>query len=70
MNKIAYKTEAAAEMIGVSKRTLEEWREQGKGPAYSRLSERLVVYPHATLVKYLDRYLVRTIDQPAPEVGK
>lgn len=70
MVRLSYKTQEAADLLGVSKRQLEEWREQGKGPAYSRIGPKLVVYPHATLIKYLDRHLVRTIDQQDPAVGQ
>ncbi|MFP5223150.1 MAG: helix-turn-helix domain-containing protein [Acidobacteriota bacterium] len=69
MNKIAYKPEEAAEQLGVSVRLLEDWRKQGIGPGYSRIATKKIVYPHASLVKFLERHMVRTVDHPDQAIG-
>ena len=47
------KTTAAAEYCGVSKSLLEKLRLEGRGPAYIKLSPRLVVYSSADLDAWL-----------------
>lgn len=44
---------AAAAFLGVSKRTLENWRTKGGGPRYLKLTERLVRYRVADLTLWL-----------------
>lgn len=46
-------TEHAAKYLGVSPRTMEKWRYQGRGPTYIRPGGRRVVYK----VDALDAYL-------------
>lgn len=43
------RTEAAAEFLGVSKRTLEKWRRLRIGPEWVRLGARLVLYDRRVL---------------------
>lgn len=43
---------AAAAMIGVHTKTLEHWRQDGQGPAYSRHSNR-VLYRRADVEQYI-----------------
>lgn len=38
------RTPQAAEVLGITDRTLERMRERGDGPPYTRLSRRLIVY--------------------------
>ena len=47
------KTTAAAEYCGVSKSLLEKLRLEGRGPAYIKLSPRLIVYSPADLDAWL-----------------
>lgn len=48
-------TAAAAERLGVSPRTLEKWRQEGKGPAYVRLGSKKVSYRDAALDTFVTR---------------
>lgn len=50
----ALTTEKAAEIIGVDKRTLENWRSLGRGPAYIKISKRAIRYLYSDLIKYRD----------------
>lgn len=53
-------TEAqAAEFLGVAKRTMQDWRTHGRGPAYYKLGKR-VVYDATDLQGYLDDNRVET----------
>lgn len=45
LDEIAAPTKVAAQMLGVSPRTMANWRAQGKGPDYVRLGE-----PHSAVV--------------------
>lgn len=50
--------EEAAEMLGVSVRTLQAWRYRGGGPPYVRISSRCVRYNHATLSQWAAEHMV------------
>lgn len=53
-------TEAqAAQFLGVSQRTLQDWRTNARGPAFYKLSKR-VVYDETDLQAYLARNRVET----------
>jgi hypothetical protein len=52
-------TAGAAAHLGLSARTLEKWRTQGRGPRYSRPGRR-VVYRVADLDAYLEATAVGT----------
>lgn len=39
----------AAALLGLSRRTMQEWRRLGKGPKYKKLGERAVRYELETL---------------------
>jgi excisionase family DNA binding protein len=47
-------TEEAARVLGVSKRTMEDWRLIGSGPVFRKLGNRLVRYAQADLRRYVD----------------
>ena len=44
----------AAAIIGVDKRTLDNWRSLGRGPAYIKVSKRLIRYLLDDVVAYRD----------------
>lgn len=56
-------TKEAARSMGLSIRTLEEMRKDATGPAYVRISQRCIRYPRHLVNEYLEKNLVRTIDQ-------
>jgi len=56
-----YSTPMAAEYMGLSHRTLETWRRDGKGPRYRKVG-RLVRYDPADLDTFLDSVYVETPD--------
>ena len=56
-------TKEAARAMRLSVRSLEDMRRDGKGPAYVRLSARCIRYPRRLVTEYLEKHLVRTIDQ-------
>ena len=47
------KTSVAAEILGVSVRTLEDWRAKGKGPKYVRIGK-MVRYEVGALESYIE----------------
>ena len=59
-------TPAAAAMIGLSTKTLEQWRGQGRGPAFYRLGRpgKKIVYKVTDLEAFMVQSRVATIDQP------
>lgn len=50
---LAYNTADAARLIGVSPKTLLNWRYEGKGPEYVRVSRSLVLYRRDDLDAWL-----------------
>ena len=48
------KNDEAAKILGVKKRTLDNWRSLGRGPAYLKLSGRAVRYLLDDLLSYRD----------------
>ena len=46
-------TTAAAVYLGVSNRTLEEWRRAGRGPQFIKIGKKIVRYEIAELDKFL-----------------
>ena len=50
---LSFSAEAAAAMIGISQVTLRKWRNQGRGPRPTRLSQNLVVYRRDDLDAWL-----------------
>lgn len=57
------KTEEAAQLVGLSRRTLEKHRTYGTGPAYRKLGGR-VVYAVADLQEWTDRGLKSSTSDP------
>jgi excisionase family DNA binding protein len=55
-------TDEAAEFLRQSKRTLEKWRREGKGPFYIRVSQKNVKYARERLERFMMRREVPTID--------
>lgn len=51
-------TPAAAEVIGVRPRTLEDWRRRRVGPPFSRVGQRLARYRRGDLKQYLEEQKV------------
>lgn len=43
---------AAADVIGVAYRTLQDWRLAGIGPAYRRLGRRRIIYVMSDLIEW------------------
>ncbi len=43
----------AAEYLGISVRCLEQWRERGSGPAFSKPTRRLILYRRSDLDGFL-----------------
>ncbi|MGE4536167.1 MAG: helix-turn-helix transcriptional regulator [Desulfovibrio sp.] len=62
VEQLAYKPKDAARVLGVSKRTLEDWRARGLGPAYVKETERTILYPRRGLELWLEKRAVRTAD--------
>lgn len=46
-------TTEAGEWLGVSPRTLEDWRFKGGGPAFRKIGRRLVRYSRADLTDFI-----------------
>lgn len=47
-------TKTAADVLGISPRTLEDWRWRGGGPRFLRLSRNCIRYRHADLLDWAD----------------
>ena len=61
--KYALKTVEVAQLYGMSRTTLEQWRSQGRGPRFFQ-EGRLILYRTKDIDDYLEEGIVRTIDQP------
>lgn len=46
-------TKKAAAFLGVSVRTLEEWRRKGIGPAFAKIGRKLIRYELAELERFM-----------------
>ncbi|MGE0281404.1 MAG: helix-turn-helix transcriptional regulator [Rhizobiaceae bacterium] len=57
------RTDEAAKLVGLSRRTLEKHRTYGTGPAYRKLGDR-VVYAAADLQVWADRGLKSSTSDP------
>ena len=55
-------TEQAASIIGIDKRTLDNWRSLGRGPAYIKPSKRLIRYLHDDVVAYRDSKRIEPVN--------
>ena len=61
-------TRKAAAALGLSPRTLDRYRETGRGPAYHRFGQR-IVYRRGDLDDWAARQRVPAADEPAPDGG-
>ena len=48
----------AADYLGISKKTLQRWRLDHKGPAYAKLNNKLIRYRLADLDEWMNQQLV------------
>ena len=48
----------AADYLGISKKTLQRWRFDHKGPAYAKLNNKLIRYRLADLDEWMNQQLV------------
>ena len=48
----------AAEYLGISKKTLQRWRFDYKGPTYVKLNGKLIRYHHADLDEWMNQQIV------------
>jgi predicted DNA-binding transcriptional regulator AlpA len=51
-------TSEAAKILGKDRRTLENWRSKGHGPAYIKLNQRAVGYLYNDLIDYIRAHRV------------
>ena len=60
----AFQTESdAAEYPGISKKTLQRWRFDHKGPAYAKLNGKLIRYHHADLDEWMNQQTITHEDK-------
>lgn len=55
-------TEQAAGLIGVDKRTLDNWRSLGRGPAYLKPSKRVIRYLYADILAFRDTKRIEPVN--------
>jgi len=55
---------AAAEFLGVTQKTLRQWRSQGVGPRYVQYSKRRVTYPMSALRLFREANTMSSIYEP------
>ena len=48
----------AADYLGISKKTLQRWRFEHKGPAYAKLNGKLIRYRHGDLDEWMNQQIV------------
>ena len=53
----------AAEYLGISKKTLQRWRFDHKGPAYAKLNGKLIRYHKADLDEWMDQQTITHEDK-------
>ena len=56
---------AAAAYLGLEPRTLQNWRQNGRGPEFVRISSRCVRYTRARLKSFADDRARRSTSEPA-----
>jgi predicted DNA-binding transcriptional regulator AlpA len=60
------RTPEAAAFLGAATQTLERWRTEGCGPPFVKLSNKLIVYDRADLVRFCEtRKVSSTSERPA-----
>jgi len=57
---------AVAELLGVTRRTLEDWRRLGTGPPWVRMTRRSVRYRRADVDAWAEKRLARSTQDPFP----
>ena len=53
----------AADYLGISKKTLQRWRFDHKGPAYAKLNGKLIRYHQADLDEWVDQQTITHEDK-------
>ena len=53
----------AADYLGISKKTLQRWRFDHKGPAYAKLNGKLIRYHQADLDEWMDQQTITPEDK-------
>ena len=53
----------AADYLGISKKTLQRWRFDHKGPAYAKLNGKLIRYHQADLDEWMDQQTITHEDK-------
>jgi len=51
-------TEQAAAIIGVKKRTMDNWRSLGRGPAYIKLNKRRIGYLRGDTLSFIQKHRI------------
>jgi hypothetical protein len=54
--------EIAAKIIGVSPRTLDNWRSAGRGPAYLKISARKINYLQDDVEKFIQQKRIEPVN--------
>lgn len=62
-------TAEAADALGLSERTLQDWRLRGRGPRYVRMSARAVRYRPRELARWILEHEVVSTSDPGPGGG-
>jgi predicted DNA-binding transcriptional regulator AlpA len=66
MSDKIYRTQAAAERIGISASTMEKWRPAGIGPPFVRIGRRAIGYKESALDAFLGAELTSTRPAASP----
>jgi predicted DNA-binding transcriptional regulator AlpA len=66
MSDKIYRTQAAAERIGISASTMEKWRSAGIGPPFVRIGRRAIGYKESALDAFLGAELTSTRPAESP----
>ncbi len=63
-------TKQAANMLGLSPRTLQAWRVDGNGPMYIRIGHNRVLYDPADIQSWLDERRFRSTSEEAARAAQ
>jgi predicted DNA-binding transcriptional regulator AlpA len=55
-------TKQAAKILGIDKRTLDNWRSLSRGPAYLKQSKRLVRYLYSDVLAFRDTKRIEPVN--------
>jgi hypothetical protein len=55
-------TKMAAKIIGVDKRTLDNWRSAGRGPAYIKISKRKINYLRDDVETFIQKKRIEPVN--------